>query len=166
MPVEGAGTPAPGAETAEQGATTDVEYAFEMPDGITLDATRRDEFVAIAKELKLPKDAAAKLVGMETARIQAEQQQQADMVAGWASTVQADPVLGTPENQAIAVKVVDTFGTPELKTWLSSTGVGNHPELVKFAYNVGKAMSEDAFVKGSPPAAPVSKAKQMFPSMN
>ena len=47
-----------------------------------------------------------------------------------------------------AKKAFDQFGTPELKTFLNDTGLGNHPELVRWAFRVGGALSEDGIVKG------------------
>ena len=44
---------------------------------------------------------------------------------------------------------LDLFGTPELKTYLNDTGLGNHPDLVKAFVKIGKAMSEDGMVDGS-----------------
>lgn len=125
-----------------------VEYTFEMPEGVEVDETRLADFTAVAKELNLSQENAQKLVNIGIAREQQLLERHANMVKGWSDAVAADPELGTPENQATAKKVIDTFGTPELKSYLNTTGLGNHPELVKLALKVGKAMSEDSFVGG------------------
>ena len=137
-----------------------------MPEGIEADKGRLDAFTAIAKEAKLSPEVAQKVVGLEAARIQAEADAHVAMVKGWAETVTADPVLGVAENQGVAKSVIEKFGTPELRQYLNDTGLGKHPELVKFAYAVGKAMSEDSLVRGQAEASNVSVAKRMFPSMN
>ena len=144
----------------------EIEYAFEMPEGVEVDKVRQDEFVALAKEAKLPADVAQKIVGMEAKRIQAEAEAHVALVKSWADTVLADKELGVPENQAIARKTIETFGTPELRNLLNSTGMGNHPEFVKLAYRIGKAISEDGFVRGSAPAGEQTAAKTLFPNMN
>ena len=154
-----------------QPATAEPDYKFEMPDGIELDKTSSDEFVAIAKELKLPSDAAKKLVDLEVKRIQAQQESHSKLVASWAEQVKADKEIGgekLDENLATARKAIDTFGTPELRDLLNSTGLGNHPEFVKLALKIGKAISEDGFVRGQPksPATEGDLAKSLFPSMN
>ena len=69
------------------------------------------------------------------------------------------------ENLAIARKAID-LGPPELKELLNSSGLGNHPEVVKLAYKVGKAISEDRFVTGSPKGPSNDPAKKLFPNMN
>jgi hypothetical protein len=147
------------------------DYTFEMPEGIELDKSATEEFTAIAKELKLPQDAAKKLVDLEVKRIQAQQQQHQSLVSEWAEQVKADKDLGgdkLDENLAVARKAIDAFGTPELKELLNTTGLGNHPEVVKAFFKAGKAISEDGFVRGAPksPATESDLAKSLFPSMN
>ena len=80
--------------------------------------------------------------------------QQADewqkQVTGWAETVNADKEgLGSTESIGNAQKALDQFGSPELKSYLVETGLGNHPELVRVFSKIGKSMSEDGFVSGS-----------------
>lgn len=157
---------APVAAPVAEVKTDAVEYTFEMPEGVEADASRLEAFTAIAKEAKLPADVAQKVVGMEAARIQAEAKAHVDMVKGWAESVTADPVLGVPENQGIAKSVIDKYGSPELKAYLNDTGLGNHPEFVKLAYSIGKAMSVDGFVTGAEKPPEVTLAKKMFPTMN
>lgn len=161
----------PSAAPAQPQPTAEPDYKFEMPEGIELDKSSSDEFVAIAKELKLPTDAAKKLVDLEVKRVQAQQQAHTKLVESWAESVKADKEIGgdkLDENLGIARKAIDTFGTPELKELLNSTGMGNHPEVVKLAYRIGKAISEDTFVRGAPkaPSTESDLAKSLFPSMN
>lgn len=148
----------------------EVDYTFEMPEGIDLDKAGVDEFTAIAKELKLPKDAADKLVGLEVKRLQKAQQDHVTLVESWAEQVKVDQEIGgdkLAENLAVARKAVDAFGSPGLKDLLNSTGLGNHPEVVKAFFKAGKAISEDGFVRGAPksPATESDLAKSLFPSM-
>lgn len=161
----------PSAAPAQPQPTPEPDYTFEMPEGIELDKSGAEEFTAIAKELKLPPDAAKKLVGLEVKRIQAQQEAHTKLVESWAEQVKADKELGgekLQENLAVARKAIDTFGTPELKDLLNTTGMGNHPEVVKLAYKIGKAISEDGFVRGQPKGAATESdlAKSLFPSMN
>jgi hypothetical protein len=154
-------------QEGQTSAPASVDYTFELPEGIAIDQARNDAFVALAKEANLPKDVAQKIVGMEAARIQAEADAHIAMVKGWADSLTADKELGVPENQAIAKGVIDTFGSPELKAFLNESGLGNHPELVKLAFKVGKALSEDSMVRGGQGAqGEQTTAKKMFPTMN
>lgn len=144
------------------------DYAFEMPDGLVVDEARATEFKEIAKELKLPKEAAQKLVDLAIRREQQLIEQHQEQLAEWAGSIGKDPVLSKPENQAIAKSAIDKFGTPQLKEYLASTGLGNHPELVRLAFNVGKAISEDSIVtsKAGGNAAPRSAADVLYGNTN
>lgn len=125
----------------------EIDYAFETPEGVTLNEGDLKDFTTIAKELKLPKDAAQKVVNLAIARETARAEAHATQVSKWADEVKADKELGTDENLAMARKAID-LGPPELKDLLNSSGLGNHPAVVRWAFAVGKALSEDKFVAG------------------
>ena len=84
----------------------------------------------------------------------AEKQQQLfeETTGKWLGEAKADPEIfgGSEEvfakNAEVAKRVVDKFGTPELKQGLNSTGFGNHPELVRMLVKIGKSMTEDQLV--------------------
>lgn len=141
--------------TQAEASTTDttkaeaaVEYKFDMPEGVEVDQASLDEFTGIAKELKLPADAAKKFVDLAAKREIVRAEAFAKQVETWGNEVKADPELGKAENLATAKKAIDTFGTPELRDLLNSTGMGNHPEVIRLALKIGKAISEDTFVAG------------------
>jgi hypothetical protein len=54
------------------------------------------------------------------------------------------------ENLGVAKKALDAFGTAELRSLLNQSGLGDHPEVIRFMYRAGKAISEDRFVGGAP----------------
>lgn len=155
------------AKTGEQGAAQqtqdkapeakvdDVAFEVKAPEGVELDQTSLDEFTKIVKDKALsPSERAQKLVDLAVKREADRAQAFAETVQSWADTVAADKELGNPENQAAARKIVEDFGTPEFKSLLNSTGMGNHPEVVRFVMKIGKALSEDAVIKarGTPPS--------------
>lgn len=152
------------AETkADDTAATEVEYTFDAPEGIELDQAQLDEFKSIAKELKLPADKAKAIADIAIKAEQRRREAHAEMVEGWKSSVAKDKELGKPENQAVALKAIEAFGTPELKQILNSTGLGNHPEMVRLAYRIGKAISEDAVLgKTTGEAAPRDAASILY----
>lgn len=135
-------TAVPSAEPAE------VEYAFTTPEGVeSLDPKRLEAFTALAKELKLPADAAQRVVDMAAAEAKAAADAHVTLVQSWADAVKADKVLGGDNltaSSVIARKAID-LGPPELKALLNSTGLGNHPAVFKWAHAVGVALSEDTF---------------------
>jgi hypothetical protein len=116
-----------------------------------------DEFGKIAKELKLSQvDAqsvinkmAPLIVKNDAARIAELSQTAAN---AWVTSSKADKEFGGDkfdENRAIALKAFDAFGTPELKQLLIDSHLGDHPEVIRWAYRVGKNLGPDnKFVHG------------------
>lgn len=175
--------PAPTAEeaaaAAEAQAAADAEAKakevpeqyedFAAPEGVTLDADTTGEFKTLAKELGLPQSKAQQVVDLGAKLVQKAEAQRAEViqqeVAKWAADSRADKEFGgekLAENLAGARNVVETFGSPELKTMLNESGLGNHPEVIRMLHRVSKAISEDQMVKGkAAPAAP-DAVKSMY----
>ena len=62
----------------------------------------------------------------------------------------------------VAKASLDTFGTDALKSLLQETGLGNHPEVIRFMYRAGKAISEDSYVGNSEGAVGKSNVPKDF----
>jgi hypothetical protein len=125
------------------------KYELAAPEGIELDATARTEFEAIAKDLDLSNEQAQKLTDIATAMRQRELAQHATMVKGWGDQSKADKEFGGDafdQNRAVARKALDTFGSKELVELLNTSGLGNHPEIIRTFYRAGKAISEGRFI--------------------
>lgn len=143
-----------------------VVYDFKMPEGVELDKDAADQFKAIATELKMPAESAQKVVDLY-AKLQGDATKAfSDQVQAWGDEVKADKELGSSENLAAARKAVDDFGTPEFKSLLNSTGLGNHPEVVRFMSKIGKQISEDAVVRGRQGEKPRDAANVLYGSTN
>ena len=127
-------------------------YEFKEPEGSKFDTKVIEEFSSIAKELDMPQDAAQKIldkVGPVIAARQAEAREA--VVSQWTADAKADKEFGGDklnENLSVAKKALDAFGTPELRTLLNESGLGNHPELIRMMVRAGKAISEDKMVTG------------------
>lgn len=144
-------------------------YDFAMPEGMELDTVAAEQFTSVAKELKLSQEQASKLTSIMVEKVQREADQAASLVEGWINEIKTDKEFGGDQfeqNLAVAQKAIDTFGSPELKAALNTSGMGNHPEVIKFAMRIGKLISEDKFVSGAPKSGETSLAKKMFPNMN
>ena len=155
--------------------TTPEELEFTVPEGMEVNEPLMAEFTELAKELGITQEVGQKLIDLQTASEQkrAEEGTQAwnDMQASWVDTAKADKEYGGTEmnaNLAIAKKTIDQFGTPELKEMLDFTGAGNHPEIIRLFYRVGKAISDDNLVMGGGTVeAPVKDAAAiLFPEHN
>jgi hypothetical protein len=139
-----------------------VEYEpFALPEGVVADEEVLGEFKATAKELNLSQENAQKLVDLQTkANLRARTQ--------WAESAKVDKEFGGPalaENLGLAKKALDSFASPELRNLLDTSGLGNHPEIIRAFVRVGKAISEDGrVVSGSKAGAPSDPARRLFPN--
>ena len=128
------------------------QYEFQAPEGQAFDAAVLEAYSDVAKELNLSQEDAQKLLDKVAPVMQARQQEQiAQVQEDWANATRADKELGGDKLDAslsVAKKALDAFATPELKTLLNQSGLGNNPEVIRFMYRAGKAMSEDKIVTG------------------
>lgn len=146
-------------------------YEFKMPEGVELDGKAAEEFTAIAKELKLSQADAQRIADVAAKMQQKQAETHVEMVKGWADQCKTDKEFGgdnLPQNLAVARKAIEAFGSPALRELLNNTGMGNHPEVVRFAYKAGKAISEDTFVPSGTrvPTPSASLEKRLYPNMN
>lgn len=151
-PVEG-DKPDDGKDKKPEGAPE--AYEFKAAEGVDLDTDALKDFEPVARELNLTNEQAQKLVDAYPKILAGVQQRQADAwqatTEQWAADVKADKEFGGDKltgNLSAAQRALDQFGTPELKEYLNTTGLGNHPDLVKTFIKIGKAMSEDGMVSG------------------
>lgn len=76
----------------------------------------------------------------------------------WAEASRNDLELGGERFGAsinTAIKAIDAFGTDELKALLNESGLGNHPEIIRAFYRVGRAMEDQGLA--AEPVAPVAR---------
>lgn len=160
------------AAAAAKAAGAPEKYeAFKAPEGATLDAGVMGQFEEAARELNLPQDAAQKMVDKMAPIMAARQAEQLQaMRTGWAEESKADKEFGGEQlsaNMAHAQKAMTQFATPELKSLLNESGLGNHPELIRFMVRAGKALGEDKIVNGGESNAGSSSrtaAEVLYPS--
>ena len=145
-------------ETSESETPQGAPEKYEFNTKITDDSSELDPevvtaFGEVAKELDLPQDAAQKVLDKVAPVIQAKQAKVLEQVKlDWANDSQADKEFGgenLAENLNVAKTALDAFGSDSLKSLLHETGFGNHPEIIRFMYKAGKAISEDSYVGNS-----------------
>lgn len=147
---------------------------FTLPENVTVDPKVLADAQVLFKDMNLSQESAQKLIDFQAAnevQNSALQQEAWDgMMKEWSEQASNDSEYGGTEmqaNMAIAKKGRDAFGSDEFNTMLDVTGVGNHPEMVRFLFKLGKEVSEDKMLHGGKAAAGVQDpAKVMFPDMN
>lgn len=153
--------------TQTEAPTVPESYEFTAPEGMTLDGDAATALADWAKEHKLPQDAAQKVADIGIQMVQRQMEAYQAQVAQWADAVRTDKEIGgdkLAENLGVARKAIQTFGGAELREVLNSTGLGNHPVLVKAFHRIGKAIAEDGFVRGGATTT-TDPAAAFFPSM-
>lgn len=157
----------------------DAGYELQgLPEGVEVDKEALDAVTPVAKELNLSSEGLSKIAGIYAEKVlpgvveRVNSQLHQDIAAThaeWATQakqlVQEDPTFGgnpLPEVQGVAAKALDRFGGPEFRKFLDESGLGNHPAMLKFAYQAGSAISEDSFERGGSPVTPKSSVEKFY----
>ena len=171
----GAETDKPEGEAAPEGPPE--AYELTAPEGITLDAEAVELATPVFKDLGLNNEQANKLmpVAADFAKRIQEKSQQAVMSevmaqrAAWAEEAQNDPDIGGAkfaETMALSAKALDTLGYPKgspFRTFLTDSGLGNHPEMIRAMRRIGEAVGEDNnFVRADPGAQTRKSDAEVF----
>lgn len=171
--VDPAKEPAKEPEKAAEKPVVPEKYEdFKVPEGYTLDPAAVAEVAPLFKELGLSQEKAQKLIDAQTKINQkaAEDATKAwnDLRAGWVSEAKADKEIGGDkfdQNVALAKKAMEKLGTPKLAEALNQTGMGDHPELIRFMVKLGGLVADDKLHFGSASGAtPKTAAEIMYGS--
>lgn len=152
-----------------------AELELKLPDGMT-PGPMLEAFKPLAKELGLDTGKAQKLVDLyvqqHQAALEAQRMQVEQEVKGWAESARKDPEMGGANFDAslkAGLKAIHRFGDQELKDILNTSGLGNHPALMRFAAKVGRAIAEDsiggAVRSGAPANTEEAQLRKLYPSM-
>jgi len=157
-PAAGTATAAP---AGNANANADERYGaptgeYVVPkDAEAFDPALKTTITAYAREHNLSQKATEKLFASASAYSTSQEKalaaSHAANLTDWKAKASADKEFGgeTYEaNRAVMAKGLETFATPELRSILTESGLENHPEFARFFYRVGKAVSEDKFVRG------------------
>lgn len=143
------------------------KYDFKAPEGMEYDQETIDIYAEAAKEAGLSQEKADIILGKIAPHLAQQQIKAVEKAsAEWVAASRADAEFGGDklnENMAVAAKAMEKFATPELKTLLNESRLGNNPEVIRLFYRVGKAISEDGFVSATG-APQTSDARELFPN--
>ena len=146
---------------------------FDLPEGIEVDQTMLDSFLPVAKELNLTQEQAQGLVNLQTKQLQTAALAQTEAwdktIDGWTNDSENDQEIGGKDfdsNLAVAKLGIEKFGTKELLEVFDATGVGNHPEIIRVFYRIGKMIKDDNVVFGTTNTPDKTAAEILFPNMS
>lgn len=143
------------------------KYELKASEGSFLEAEDLEGIAAIAKQQGLSqKEAEALLVNQE--KYVAERVSR--RASQWKEQTQNDKELGGTNFAEVAEKasrVVEKFGSPAFKEYLARSGNGNHPEWVRFVWNISKHFADDkAIFPGAKPGGVEKSIEQkLYPTM-
>tara|TARA_R100000234_G_scaffold83582_1_gene52965 strand:+ start:1783 stop:2409 length:627 start_codon:yes stop_codon:yes gene_type:complete len=130
-------------------------YEFQAIEGADLetDSVPVQAFSEVAKELNLTQEQAQSVLDKVAPALKQQNEDYINNVRSeWVESVRTDPEIGgdqLQENLGKAVRVLDAFGTPELKSLLGETGLGDNPEIIRFLVRAHQDIGEDRFLTGS-----------------
>lgn len=123
---------------------------FSLPEGFEYDEKLAERFGGVAKDIGLSQEQAQKLVDhyieLTQNSIAAHAAQIESQSEEWRKSAETDKEYGGADfekNMAFAKAALDDFGSPGLLKCLTDSKLGNHPELIRFCWKVGKALSDD-----------------------
>lgn len=163
------------------------KYELAMPEGIELDAGLLEAVTPIFKDLLLTNEQAQALTDKFIEHRKAEAEKYMASPEGawsaqahqyftdngtpdkWAETAKNDAEIGGTkwdDTVAASTRAVSKLGTPELRAYLSKSGGGNHPELIRFMAKVGAMIGEDNPANGGAggDGKPAEPAHVLFPN--
>ena len=145
----------PGAGGGEP--TAPEKYELKLAENSGVDASLVDKISNYAKEKGLTNEAAQELLNREVTLLTEDRQAQRDtsmeevkaVRESWVKARKEDPEIGgdkAQESATYAQRIIEKYGTPELKRIFEDSGFGDHPEVVRIFARLGKAAAEDKMV--------------------
>lgn len=154
----------------DEAAKAPEDYDFSMPEGVIIDDGTLGDLKSLSKDLGLSQEQAQKIADLGVQQSQRWAEQQIEYAkqarAEWAEQVRADKEIGgmsLEENLTSARAAIKEFGTPDLVNLLNETGLGNHPEVIRTFYKIGKMIGNDTLVPGGRNTnEPLDPAKRLY----
>lgn len=138
-------------EAKTEAKVPDSYEDFKSPDGLALDTEVLGDLKALGKELGLTQENAQKVFDLGVKLQQRNTEAWQAQLTKWVGEAKADKEIGGEkfaENLGLAKQAMSKFASREFLEYLDTSGLGNHPALIKTFFKVGKAISDDSFVPG------------------
>lgn len=146
--------PVQGPDKGTNGTLPDTDWKIDPKtfEGSDIDPAFIDSYSGLAKKYGMNQENATALLKDASEILnRMDEDNVTRQTNDWVNQSQNDKEFGGAAlnaNLSIAKKALDTYGTPEIKQFLETTGLGNNPEMIRFFYRVGKTLTEDGTVTG------------------
>lgn len=145
--------------------------------GVTFDTDAFEAVEPVFRELGLSNDEAQKFVDSYAEKVLPKLAERSDAAMldraktqrkEWLDAAKADPEIGGENHDAAmtaVAKAFDHYGIKKgegVRQLLDESGLGNHPDLVRFMARVGRDLAEGAFERGDPVPQPKLPEQRMY----
>lgn len=149
------------------------DYQFQFNGNLPIDYELMNRFKHYAEAEQMTPETAQQLAHFYEEYLQYSVDNQMlgrkDLVHNLQCQCQQDAEFGGPrfkQNLAYAKAALDRFDNGNLAAILRDSGYGSHPDVIRFMYRVGKALSEKSMVHGGGHGHREPTAAELFyPSM-
>ena len=146
------------AQETSSSATEISTQTLAWPEDVSFPPQAQESFAQLVHEMNLSAQQAQKLIDFE-ARFSRQAAQetsahQTQLQEQWAQETKNFYGPKWEEAVSVAVRAADVFGGPELRALLETTGLGNHPVMVRTFNEIGKRICEDISLGGSAAVSP------------
>lgn len=159
------------------------EYFYDAPEDFEVTEevqAQLDDFADFAQAQGITQEQFQSLIDYQQNRLAGSMEAvSAEYIAranSWADDTQNDAELGGAnfqENVTIAKNAMQQFMSPSMGQMLGmpseenpgGMGLGNHPEVVRLFYRIGKAMQDSSLVVGDAKASDENALARMYPTM-
>lgn len=145
-----------------------------LPEGLSLEGEDATKFLDLLNSEVGAQDRANALVAFHAEMVEKQVQatveeytrQWTELEEKWKGEVQqAYPGDKLAEAQTGIAKILDRYGSKEVREAFAATGAGNNPHIFAFLHKMATDLVEKPPVQGSAPAAqPLDRAQRMFKS--
>ena len=149
------------------------KYELNMKEGFAWDEATAAAVTPMFQELGLSNEQAQKLADFHMDAMQKFQSSQIEkfhaIQAAELEAAKTDPEVGgakLQESLGFAAKAMDAYGGQEFRQALATHGMANNVTMLKFLAKVGRELTGDHFVKGTPAPKEESAAKVLYPNWN
>lgn len=130
------------------------EYKLTLSEGSPLTAEHLAEVAEYAKAKGFTPEQAQAMVEREEQVAKKfetnwKQTQERAAFEEWPAQAKADKEIGGKnfdQSLALSKRALNKYGTPEFVNVLETTGIGNHPEVIRIFKKIGEAMADDTAV--------------------
>lgn len=155
---------------AEAAPPEPIVYELKIPEAVKLSETELKEVQELFNEGRVAPEVAQKYLDRHYTELEKATKSIRDdqwnvwnkTQDEWRDKVMTDPELGGNRLQTTlntAGAIIEQYGSEDLRKMLGLTGAGNHPAMVRFLYNVGKALGEGRPIPAPPPVSQAVKSR-------